>query len=430
MIHSSLASIKIILLLWFLFYQTITMASLASSDFSGGWSAYESRDYLGAARIWQPLAEQGHVAAQLNLGTLYDFGYGVASAPVIAARWYRAAAAQGNRAAQFNLAMMYATGRGLHQNSDQAKHWYQKAAEQNLPIAQYRLGLIYSDGENIPTNYKKARYWLQKASDQGFPDAEYQLASLTLKSGKKTNSVGSEYKYTHRKNNFPAAVQSNQATFSSKTIETYFGTAWPIASGYVVTNNHVIADGNSISLITSQGKEIKASVVLRDEKNDLAVLSVLDPHLLPPALPLSSKQGRLGMGVFTIGFPRVDVLGKTPKLSAGLISSENGFSDNPASYQISVPIQSGNSGGPLLDMHGEVVGVVASMLGVVDSATGTTRTLSNIAYAIKINLVKELIKKLPQQQHVLKELSNSTKELELLAGRIKDSILIVKAQSL
>jgi len=426
MIHSSLASIKIFLLLGFLFYQTISMASLASGDFVGGWSAYESRDYLEAARIWQPLAEQGHVAAQLNLGTLYDFGYGVESAPVIAARWYRAAAMQGNRAAQFNLAMMYATGRGLHQNADQAKHWYQKAAEQDLPIAQYRLGLIYKDSENIPTDYKKARYWLQKASEQGFPDAEYQLTNLKLESSAKANSMGSEYSGS----NFSAAMQSNQAAFSSKTIETYFGTAWPIASGYVVTNNHVIAEGNSIWLITSEGKEIKASVVLRDEINDLAVLSVLDPHLLPPALPLSNKQGRLGMGVFTIGFPRVDVLGKTPKLSAGLISSENGLSDNPASYQISVPIQSGNSGGPLLDMHGEVVGVVASMLGVVDSVTGSTRTLPNIGYAIKINLVKELIKKLPQQQLVLKELPNSSKELELLAGRIKDSILIVKAQSL
>jgi len=428
MIHSSLASIKIILLLGFLFYQTIAMASLDVGDFSGGWSAYESHNYLEAARIWRPLAEQGHVAAQLNLGTLYDFGYGVESAPVVAATWYRSAAMQGNRAAQFNLAMMYATGRGLHQNSDQAKHWYQKSAEQDLPIAQYRLGLIYKDSKIILTDYEKARYWLQKAADQGFPDADYQLASLKLTVSKKANSVDTEY--ANNKNNLPATMQSNQAAFSRKTIETYFGTAWPIASGYVVTNNHVIAEGNSISLITYEGKEIKASVVLRDEANDLAVLSVLEPHLLPPALPLSNKQGRLGMGVFTIGFPRVDVLGKTPKLSAGLISSENGLSDNPASYQISVPIQSGNSGGPLLDMHGEVVGVVASMLGVVDSVTGSTRTLPNIGYAIKINLVKELIKKLPQQRLVLKELSNSTKELELLAGSIKDSILIVKAQTL
>ncbi len=428
MIHSNLVSIKITLLLWFLCYHTITVASLANGDFAGGWSAYESRDYLEAARIWQPLAEQGHVAAQLNLGTLYDFGYGVEPAPVIAARWYRAAAVQGNRAAQFNLAMMYATGRGLHQNSNQAKHWYQKAAEQNLPIAQYRLGLIYKDSKSTTIDYKKAHYWLQKASDQGFPDAKYQLAGLQLKGAEQTNSVGSEAR--RYKNNFPTTMRSNQTAFSSKTIETYFGTAWPIASGYVVTNNHVISEGNSISLITHQGKEIKASVVLRDEINDLAVLSVLDPHLLPPALPLSNKQGRLGMGVFTIGFPRVDVLGKTPKLSAGLISSENGLSDDPASYQISVPIQSGNSGGPLLDMHGEVVGVVASMLGVVDSVTGSTRTLPNIGYAVKINLVKELIKKLPQQQMILKELANSSNELELLAGRIKDSILIVKAQSL
>ncbi len=203
------------------------------------------------------------------------------------------------------------------------------------------------------------------------------------------------------------------------------GTAWPISSRYVVTNSHVVSEGSKVTLVSSQGQEIPASAVLRDETNDIVVLEVKDPHALPAALPLAQSQARLGASVFTIGFPRVDFMGRAPKLSIGVISGENGLRDDPDSLQTTVPIQPGNSGGPLLNMKGEVVGVVKSMLGIRDTADGSLQVLQTTSCALKIKCVQELLYQLPQKDGQPNLLPASSDELEKLAGRIKDSVLLV-----
>ena len=111
------------------------------------------------------------------------------------------------------------------------------------------------------------------------------------------------------------------------------GTAWPISSHYVVTNSHVVPEGSKVTLLSSQGQEIPASAVFRDETNDIIFLEVKDPGALPAALPLAQSQARLGASVFTIGFPRVDFMGRAPKLSIGVISGESGLRDDPESFR-------------------------------------------------------------------------------------------------
>jgi S1-C subfamily serine protease len=203
------------------------------------------------------------------------------------------------------------------------------------------------------------------------------------------------------------------------------GTAWPISSRYVVTNSHVVSEGSKVTLVSSQGQEIPASVVLRDETNDIVILEVKDPHSLPPAFSLAKSQARLGASVFTIGFPRVDFMGRAPKLSIGVISGENGLRDDPESLQTTVPIQPGNSGGPLLNMKGEVVGVVKSMLGIRDTADGNLYVLQTTSCALKIKCVQELLYQLPQKEGRVNLLPVISNDLETLADRIKDSVLLV-----
>lgn len=203
------------------------------------------------------------------------------------------------------------------------------------------------------------------------------------------------------------------------------GTAWPISSGYVITNSHVVSEGTKVILISAQGREIPASIVLRDETSDIALLEVNDPRTLPPALPLAQSQSRLGASVFTIGFPRVDSMGRTPKLSAGVISGENGLRDDPESFQTTVPIHPGNSGGPLLNMKGEVIGVVRSMLGIKDASTGNLLMLQNTSCALKIKDLKELLGRLPQKDPRIDVLPTLSDDLETLASRIKNSVLLV-----
>lgn len=205
-------------------------------------------------------------------------------------------------------------------------------------------------------------------------------------------------------------------------------TGWPLASGYVVTNNHVVSGSKEVALLDQHGTKIVAWPVLLDEVNDLALLEVAEPHKLPPALPLSHARTPLGSSVFTIGFPLIDLMGKTPKLSNGIISGENGLRDDPCSYQTTLPIQPGNSGGPVLNMNGEVVGIVSTMVGIRDESSGTVSSLPNISCAIKSECLKELLPHLPSSRSVKEALANKLGNLETVAKRVQSSVMIVVAR--
>ncbi|NLK41150.1 MAG: sel1 repeat family protein, partial [Planctomycetes bacterium] len=88
-------------------------------------------------------AEQGHAAAQYNLGVMYANGQGVPQDYKEAVKWFRKAAEQGDADAQFNLGLMYANGRGVPQDDKEAVKWFRKAAEQGDADAQFNLGLMY-----------------------------------------------------------------------------------------------------------------------------------------------------------------------------------------------------------------------------------------------------------------------------------------------
>jgi S1-C subfamily serine protease len=221
-----------------------------------------------------------------------------------------------------------------------------------------------------------------------------------------------------------AGAESTEELFANASL----GTAWTIAPGFVVTNNHVIAGSTAIILISMSGEQLKAWPVIRDELNDLALLEVSDSNKLPAAIPLANSQARPGSHVFTVGFPRVDILGATPKVSDGVISGINGLRSDPSSYQTTVGIQPGNSGGPLLNMNGEVVGVVKSMVGIRDEANGKVVLLRNASSALKVECLKELIGMLPRQNLTIDSLPSHSDVLETLASRIRGSVMIVVAR--
>lgn len=386
-------------------------AEFQSTGFISGWTAYNQGNYREALRIWVPLAEAGDSNAQINLGVMYDYGKGVPRNPELAIKWYGAAAEQNNCVALYNLGAMYAQGRCLTQDVQRAAQLYEKAAEQGLAIAQYKLGMLYFSGDGVSHDPDRARFWLREAAEQDCEEAKQQLATMDASL---TNSTG------------PSALNRDGALETSQGASV--GTAWPIAAGYAVTNNHVVSASNEVLLVNTNGEEIRASVVVRDEINDIALVSVRDGKELPPALPLSNSHARLGASVFTIGFPRIDEMGKTPKITDGIVSAVNGYQDDPRFYQISVPIQPGNSGGPLLNMKGEVVGLVSAMLGSANPSTGETYFLPNVNYALKIAAVQDLLKHLPGKTRRLPELPKRSDNLEGLAARIQASVLIVKAE--
>lgn len=378
----------------------------ADESFSRGWDAFEAGDYSHALSLWSPLAAAGDMHAQSNLGFMYEYGQGVARDEQQALYWYRCAARSGLATAQYNLGLMYADGRGLHPDPLRAAYWFRQAAAQGLADAQYQLATHLQQYMELPPDSAAVHGWLTRAAEQGHREARLALATHD-----QTAPLASVAHASERD-----AAGADPGSFSA-------GTAWPVASGFAVTNQHVVAGVERVQLIDAAGTQIAASVVLRDAVHDLALLQVSEPGRLPPALPLASSGQRAGSRVFTIGYPRIDIMGRTPKLSEGIISSINGFQDDPDSYQISVPIQPGNSGGPLLNMEGEVVGVVASMLGAYGDTAGP-RVLPNVSYAIKVEVLRRL---LPQAEPVaaVQQLPAPAATLADLAERIQGSVLIV-----
>lgn len=158
--------------------------------------------------------------------------------------------------------------------------------------------------------------------------------------------------------------------------------------GYLVTNEHVVR-GASLVRILHHERLLDAKIVRVDPNNDLALLKV-DAKV--SALPLgASRAARLGDPVLTVGFPMPDLQGQEPKLTRGDISGLAGFQDNPARFQVSTPVQPGNSGGPLVDRKGNVVGVIVSVLRPTQDAIP-----QNVNYAVKSSYVKALLETVAQ----------------------------------
>ncbi len=156
--------------------------------------------------------------------------------------------------------------------------------------------------------------------------------------------------------------------------------------GHLVTNHHVVVGAGTIFVGNKEAGWRRAVLMAGDEKLDLAVLRVTGEAF--PALPVArSEEVRLGQSVAAIGFPNVQLLGVSPKLTKGEVSSLAGIQDDPTFFQISVGVQPGNSGGPLFDSLGNVVGVVSGKINqdLVFAMTGTLA--ENINYAIKSSVL-------------------------------------------
>ena len=121
------------------------------------------------------------------------------------------------------------------------------------------------------------------------------------------------------------------------------------------------------------------------------------PFLPPSDFKIGdSSKMRMGDEVFTIGYPAYWLLGKNPKYTKGEVNALSGINDDPRVFQVSVQIQPGNSGGPLFNSKGEVIGITQASLDP-KVAIGTFGTLpQNVNYAIKSNYISALLPKLPE----------------------------------
>ena len=153
-------------------------------------------------------------------------------------------------------------------------------------------------------------------------------------------------------------------------------------AGSILTNEHVVRACDGYEVIDNENRKLKAKVQATDAKNDLALLTTDEPF--PSAAKLRRhSEPRLGESVTVVGYPLVGVLGDKPSVGFGNVTSTIGIRGNPAQMQISVPIQRGASGGPVLDQSANVIGVVVSKLDALKFAERGGDLPQNVNFAIR-----------------------------------------------
>ncbi len=203
---------------------------------------------------------------------------------------------------------------------------------------------------------------------------------------------------------------------------TGFGSGFFISdAGHFVTNHHVIRDAETIE-IEFDGSSYNASVLISDPSVDLAILLVegIQPNTYR-WLRINDRQAAIGEEVFTIGFPNPTTLGFSPKFSNGTISSLRGIRDDPRQYQISVPVQPGNSGGPLVNSRGIVTGVIVGRLSDWFALYQTGMLPQNVNYAVKSTRLVALLQDLGLED-LLDQANDETEDVEDLNAFVLRSV--------
>ena len=169
-------------------------------------------------------------------------------------------------------------------------------------------------------------------------------------------------------------------------VEASSGTGFFVTSdGDVVTNAHVVENCPTIRATTAQGAMAEAKVIARDVGNDLAYLRT---GLSAKKTAAFRTSIRLGETVEAFGYPLTDVLAKSGNFTLGNVSALVGIGDDSRYLQISAPVQPGNSGGPLLDQNGNLVGVVSAKLNALKLMLATNGDIAqNVNFAIRASIV-------------------------------------------
>ncbi len=354
------------------------------------------KDDQQAVAWYRKAAEQGHASAQYNLGQMYANGLGVPKDDQQAVAWYRKAAEQGNAGAQFNLGVMYDQGRGVPKDDQQAVAWYRKAAEQGNASAQFNLGVMYANGLGVPKDDQLAYFWYLLASAQGDQDAakNRDIRERRLSPDQRAAAQASarvwKPKTAVQSSTVPGGSSADSGALNpapsrpapATTQVDSSGSGFRVAHGAIVTNHHVI-DGCSRLRVNGTAAQVRGS----DARSDLALLGVTLPG---PSTSLRAQRAAVGEPVAVAGYPLRGLLSGF-NMTTGNLSSLSGLGGDTRYLQITAPVQPGNSGGPMLDSAGNLMGVVVSKLDAIRLAKITGDIAQNVNFAINVNVLRAFL---------------------------------------
>jgi S1-C subfamily serine protease len=224
-------------------------------------------------------------------------------------------------------------------------------------------------------------------------------------------------------NSLIRTIQSNNSNAAAKNVNpgNFGGTGFAVSTnGYILTNLHVVNGADSLYVQNNKGESFKVKAVYTDPQNDIAILKISDKnfnHLSTIPYTIKKSTSGLGESVYTLGYPKDDIV-----LGEGSVSSKTGFVGDTTQYQVSILVNPGNSGGPLLDNNGNLVGIIS---GKQDQTEGA-------AFAIKSKYILEAMRAIPQDS--LGDNRLSANKRSLLSGmkrtkqieKLQDYVFMIK----
>jgi S1-C subfamily serine protease len=204
--------------------------------------------------------------------------------------------------------------------------------------------------------------------------------------------------------------------------------------GHIVTNEHVVRQCGSVTVGDNANKQVTASVLETDKRNDLALLRISSTQMASvetkslisklglKLVPLASEglfksdDVELGEDVLVAGYPYGDIFSNTIKVTKGIVSASKGIGDDRGQFQMDAAVQPGNSGGPIYDENGNIVGVVVAQLNKLKVAKAIGSLPENVNFGIKASTVRQFLTSagLPTKWSNRTE-RKSTKELAQIA---------------
>lgn len=292
-------------------------------------------------------------------------------------------------------------------NNDGICGIYEEISDNNTGV--YRLGCVKEKGKYYLVylgSREKYPWWkmgdikaeMEESATPGLFKAKWSMQHKGINSdcllsfdGVSMQSFISKDKNVYMKMYPTASTNGMDGDNESEEPKQWSGTGWALGNGYVVTNNHV-AEGASTIIVKGVGGDISigysAQIVTTDKVNDLAILKINDSRFTGyGVLPygISSRVADVGEDIFVLGWPLGKFLGEEVKITTGIINSRTGSGSYPNCYQIQAPITNGNSGGPVFDSKGNIIGIV------VGGLNKELNLAENVGYAIKTSYLKILI---------------------------------------
>ena len=343
------------------------------------------KDYKKSLYWAQKSADQGHHDAQNKMGIFYSTGRGVVEIDMDKSfKWFKQAADQGSTKSYNNLAEFYAKGYGVKKSKDESFKWYKKSAELGDKVAQFKVGYHYDYGIVVQKDVNEAIKWYKKSIKKKYREAQIAMGRIYYY-GDKDSNIPKNFKKAA--NWYYKAAKNTQKDDDdiAKVKATSSGSGFFVTPNHIITNNHVTRGCDEIT-VKNKGYESNVKLLDTDSTTDLSILVTGKPN--KSFLYLRSRKAVVtGEQSIALGYPFSSTLGSELKVTSGNIAALTGIRNNIAELQLTSPVQPGNSGGPLLDDNGNVIGIIVSRLEKSKEITGN-RTAQNVNFAIKSNMAK------------------------------------------